>query len=51
MRQQFAQYSKKFQELQDDVTKFGVHADEFAQQFGAVQSKLRSIAAQLPSCR
>lgn len=51
MRQQFDQYSKKFQELQDDVTKFGDHADKFAQQFGGVQSKLKSIAAQLPSCR
>lgn len=51
MRQQFAQYSKKFQELQDDVTNFGVYADKFAEKFGTVQSKLRSIAAQLPSCR
>ena len=51
MRQQFAQYSKKFQELQDDVTNFGVYADKFAQQFGAVKSKLKGIAAQLPSCR
>lgn len=51
MRQQFAQYSKKFQELQDDVTNFGVYADKFAQRFGAVKSKLKGIAAHLPSCR
>lgn len=51
MRQQFAQYSKKFQQLQEDVTAFGAHADEFAKEFGTVQGKLRSLAAQLPSCR
>lgn len=51
MRQQFAQYSKKFQHLQDDVTEFGTYADSYAERFGEVKSKLKSMADGLPASR
>ena len=51
LRAQFASYSTKFQPFQEDVTAFGTHADDFAKQFGGVQSKLKNIAQQLPKVR